>query len=152
MIKNLRFSFNPFKEGLNQVLGDLEKRIMEILWKKGEATIREILHSLPNDREPSYSTVITVTNRLAKKGLLERKKVKKTFFYRTLYSKDEFYGMVSRKVVEGVSSLSPYTTMVNLVDIVAKANPDKIEQLARLIEEKKRGGIALPSARNDAKG
>ncbi|HHT9125355.1 MAG TPA: BlaI/MecI/CopY family transcriptional regulator [Candidatus Brocadiia bacterium] len=137
MIKSLRFSFNPFKEGLNQVLGDLEKRIMEILWEKGESTIREILDSLPHGLAPSYSTVITVTNRLAKKGLLERKKVKKTFFYRPLYGKDEFYGLVSRKVVEGVSSLSPYTTMVNLVDIVAKANPDRMEQLARLIEEKK---------------
>jgi predicted transcriptional regulator len=137
MVKNLRFSFNPFKEGLNQVLGDLEKRIMEILWEKGESTIREILPSLPCDPEPSYSTVITVTNRLAKKGLLERKKVKKTYFYKPLYCKDEFYGLVSRKVVEGVSSLSPNTTMVNLVDIVAGANPDRIEQLAKLIEEKK---------------
>lgn len=142
MVKNLRFSFNPFKEGLNQVLGDLEKRIMEILWEKGESTIREILPFLPGEPEPSYSTIITVTNRLAKKGLLERKKVKKTFFYRPLYSKDEFYDLVSKKVVKGVSSLSPYTTMVNLVDIVAEANPDKIEQLAKLIEEKKlqRGG------------
>lgn len=142
MVKNLRFSFNPFKEGLNQVLGDLEKRIMEILWEKGESTIREILPFLPGEPEPSYSTIITVTNRLAKKGLLERKKVKKTFFYRPLYSKDEFYDLVSKKVVEGVSSLSPYTTMVNLVDIVAKTDPHRIEQLARLIEEKKlqRGG------------
>lgn len=142
MVKNLRFSFNPFKEGLNQVLGDLEKRIMEILWEKGESTIREILPFLPGEPEPSYSTIITVTNRLAKKGLLERKKVKKTFFYRPLYSKDEFYDLVSKKVVKGVSSLSPYTTMVNLVDIVAEANPDKMEQLAKLIEEKKlqRGG------------
>ncbi|HLG30635.1 MAG TPA: BlaI/MecI/CopY family transcriptional regulator [Candidatus Brocadiales bacterium] len=138
MIKNLRFSFNPFKEGLNQVLGDLEKKIIEILWEKGESTVREILDSLPHDIAPSYSTVITVTNRLAKKGLLGKKKVKKTFFYHTLYSKDEFYGLVSRKVVEGVSSLSPYTTMVNLVDIVAKTDPDRIEQLSRLIEEKKK--------------
>jgi len=68
MIKNLRFSFNPFKEGLNQVLGDLEKKIIEILWEKGESTVREILDSLPHDIAPSYSTVITVTNRLAKKG------------------------------------------------------------------------------------
>jgi predicted transcriptional regulator len=137
MVMDLKFSFNPFKKGLNQVLGDLEKGIMEILWEKGEATIREILPSLPRDPEPSYSTVITVTNRLEKKGLLERKKVKKAFFYKPLYSKDEFYGLVSRKVVEGVSSISPYTTMVNLVDIVAEADPDRIEQLAKLIEEKK---------------
>lgn len=137
MAKNLRFSFNPFKKGLNQVFGDLEMRIMEILWKRGESTVREILPSLPCNPTPSYSTVITVANRLAKKGLLERKKVKKTYFYNPLYSKDEFYGLVSKKVVEGVSSISPYTTMVNLVDIVAKANPDRIEQLSKLIEEKK---------------
>jgi BlaI family transcriptional regulator, penicillinase repressor len=137
MVKNLKFSFNPFKKGLNQVLGALEKSIMEILWERGESSIREILPSLPRDPEPSYSTVITVTNRLAKKGLLAREKVKRTFFYRPLYSRDEFYGLVSRKVVEGVSALSPYTAMVNLVDIVAGADPDRIEQLAKLIEEKK---------------
>ena len=37
MNKQLKFNFNPFKEGLNQVLGALEKDIMEVLWARGES-------------------------------------------------------------------------------------------------------------------
>ena len=64
---NLKFNFNPFKEGLNQVLGSLEKDIVEVLWDRGESSVKNILDIFSADRNVSYSTVITVTNRMVKK-------------------------------------------------------------------------------------
>src|SRR3989304_6081287 len=72
MNKQLKFHFNPFKEGLNQVLGALEKDIMEVLWNRGESSVKEILGAFSSGRDISYSTVITVTNRMVKKERLER--------------------------------------------------------------------------------
>ena len=39
-------SFKPHRNGLNQVLGDLEQEIMEALWKREEAIVRDVFLDL----------------------------------------------------------------------------------------------------------
>ncbi len=138
MNKQLKFHFNPFKEGLNQVLGTLEKDIMEVLWNRGESSVKEILDAFSSDRDISYSTVITVTNRMAKKGLLKKRKVGKAYFYKPTYDREQFYELISKKVVEGVSEFSFQSAMVHFVDYMAQADPDKIEYFSKLIESKRK--------------
>ena len=138
MNKQLKFNFNPFKEGLNQVLGVLEKDIMEVLWNRGESSVKEILDAFSSDRDISYSTVITVTNRMAKKGLLKKRKVGKAFFYRPVYNREQFFDVVSKKMIEGVSDFSFQSAMVHFVDYMAQVDPDKIEYFSKLIESKRK--------------
>ena len=137
MSKQLKFNFNPFKEGLNQVLGMLEKDIMEVLWNRGESSVSDILNSFPSDKNISYSTVITVTNRMAKKGLLKKRKVGKAYFYKPTYNKEQFFGLVSKKVVEGISEFSLQSAMVNFVDYMSQLDSNKIEYFSKLIESKR---------------
>ncbi|HHT9112785.1 MAG: BlaI/MecI/CopY family transcriptional regulator [Planctomycetes bacterium] len=138
MNKQLKFNFNPFKEGLNQVLGALEKNIMEVLWTRGESSVKEILDAFSSDRDISYSTVITVTNRMAKKGLLKKRKVGKAYFYKPIYDREQFYEFISKKVVEGVSEFSFQSAMVHFLDYMAQVDPDKIEYFSKLIESKRK--------------
>jgi predicted transcriptional regulator len=138
MHKQIKFHFNPFKEGLNQVLGALEKDIMEVLWTRGESSVKEILDAFSSDRDISYSTVITVTNRMAKKGLLKKRKVGKAYFYKPTYDREQFYEFISKKVVEGVSEFSFQSAMVHFVDYMAQVDPDKIEYFSKLIESKRK--------------
>ena len=138
MNKQLKFHFNPFKEGLNQVLGALEKDIMEVLWNRGVSSVKEILDVFSSDRDISYSTVITVTNRMAKKGLLKKRKVGKAYFYKPIYDREQFYEFISKKVVEGVSEFSFQSAMVHFVDYMAQVDPDKIEYFSKLIESKRK--------------
>ena len=55
-------------------LGDLERRVMDILWEEpeGERTVRSVADVLP---EYAYTTVATVLERLSQKGLVRRRKV-----------------------------------------------------------------------------
>ena len=137
MSKALKFNFNPFKEGLNHVLGTLEKDIMEVLWKRGESSVKDILDKFPADRNISYSAVITVTNRMTKKGLLKKRKMGKAYFYKPIYDKEQFFEMVSKKVVEGISGFSLKSAMVHFVDYMSQMDPDKIEYFSKLIESKR---------------
>ena len=138
MNKQLKFHFNPFKEGLNQVLGTLEKNVMEILWRRGESCVKDIIDIINYDRDISYSTVITVTNRMVKKGLLTRKKSGKTYFYKPVNTKEQFLEIVSKKVVEGVSGISLQTAMAHFIDYITQLEPEKIEYFSRLIESKRK--------------
>ncbi len=133
----LKFNFNPFKEGLNHVLGTLEKDIMEVMWKRGESSVKDILDTFPAGKNISYSAVITVTNRMTKKGLLQKRKVGKAYFYTPAYDKDQFCEIVSRKVVEGISGFSLQSAMVHFVDYMSQMEPEKIEYFSHLIESKK---------------
>jgi len=134
---NLKFNFNPFKEGLNQVLGSLEKDIVEVLWDRGESSVKNILDIFSADRNVSYSTVITVTNRMVKKCLLTKRKVGKAYLHKPAHNKEQFYELVSKKVVEGVSEFSFQTAIAHFVDYMAQIDPDKIEYFTKLIESKR---------------
>lgn len=137
MSKELKFNFNPFKQGLSHVLGTLEKDIMEVLWKRGESSVKDILDTFPVDRHISYSAVITVTNRMTKKGLLKKRKVGKAYFYTPVYDREQFFEIVSKKVVEGISGFSLQTAMVHFVDYMSQMDPEKIEYFSKLIESKR---------------
>ncbi|TVM00792.1 MAG: hypothetical protein CV087_12335 [Candidatus Brocadia sp. WS118] len=138
MSNELRFNFNPFKEGLNHVLGTLEKDIMEVLWKRGESSVKDILDAFPADKNISYSAVITVTNRMTQKGLLKKRKMGKAYLYNPIYDKERFFEIVSKKVVEGISGFSLKSAMVHFVDYMSQMDPEKIEYFSKLIESKRK--------------
>jgi len=57
-------------------LAKLELRIMETLWTRGKASIREIQEAFPEKDRPAYTTVQTTVYRLeAKKAVRRVKKV-----------------------------------------------------------------------------
>ena len=53
-------------------LSRLELQIMETLWKKGEASIREIQEAFPADERPAYTTIQTMVYRLEGKAAVRR--------------------------------------------------------------------------------
>jgi BlaI family transcriptional regulator, penicillinase repressor len=55
-------------------LSKAETRILEQYWKRGTASVREILESLPEDERVAYTTVQTLVYRLEEKGALRRVK------------------------------------------------------------------------------
>jgi predicted transcriptional regulator len=55
-----------------QKLSKLEYGIMEALWAKGEASIRELQESFPEKKRPAYTTVQTTLYRLEAKGSVKR--------------------------------------------------------------------------------
>ena len=56
----------------DQKLSRLEYGVMEALWTKGEASIRELQEAFPEKRRPAYTTVQTTLYRLEVKGSVKR--------------------------------------------------------------------------------
>ncbi|HWH57437.1 MAG TPA: BlaI/MecI/CopY family transcriptional regulator [Terriglobales bacterium] len=53
-------------------LSNRETQIMETLWTRGEASIREIQEAFPARNRPGYTTVQTMVYRLEAKGVVRR--------------------------------------------------------------------------------
>ncbi len=52
----------------------LEMELLEILWKLGSGSIREIQEAIPEEKRPEYTTVQTIIYRLEEKGAVARTK------------------------------------------------------------------------------
>ena len=59
-----KLATNP-GHGVEKLLGELEAAIMDILWARGQATVREVLDELSSTRSLAYTTVLTIMSRLA---------------------------------------------------------------------------------------
>jgi len=138
-MKRLTSSFKPHKAGLGRVLGDLEKSVMDVLWEMSEATGREVFEEIEKKKPVAFTTVLTVMDRLLKKGLIKRIKKGGLYVYKTTLSKDDFVKQVSEEVLQGILDISASSAAASFVDILYKTSPDEIERLSKLIEERKKG-------------
>jgi predicted transcriptional regulator len=70
-------------------LTKLELQIMETLWTRGEASIREIQEAFPEKKRPAYTTIQTTVYRLeGKKALRRLKKVGNFHIFEAAISRD----------------------------------------------------------------
>jgi predicted transcriptional regulator len=70
------------------ILGRLETSLMDILWTRGECSVRDVFEGL--DRPLAYTTVMTTLERLFKKGLLCRRKSGRAFLYAPRLTRPEW--------------------------------------------------------------
>lgn len=62
-------------------LGQLELDVMKILWDRGQETVVGVTEALAAQRGYARTTILTVIQRLSKKGFLKRAKVNGVFHY-----------------------------------------------------------------------
>ena len=83
-------------------LGPLELRVMEIVWSRERASVRDIVGVM--DATLAYTTVMTTLDRLYKKGFLDRLKQDRAFFYTPRVSRIEWERQRAGRVIEEVHS------------------------------------------------
>ena len=78
-----------YREGMNR-LGELERAIMEVLWLAPDPmTVRQVGDCL-TDRDLAHTTVMTVLDRLAKKGFVRRQRAGRAWRYRPAESREAY--------------------------------------------------------------
>jgi predicted transcriptional regulator len=71
-------------------LGDLERAIMEVLWQTSDPmTVRQVGEQL-TDRDLAHTTVMTVLDRLAKKGFVRRQRAGRAWLYRPAETREAY--------------------------------------------------------------
>ena len=74
-------------------LTSLELRIMEVVWKLGPCSVREIQEAFPAAKRPAYTTVQTVVYRLeTKKAVKIVKRISNANIFEAAISRDQAQG------------------------------------------------------------
>jgi len=81
-------------------LAPLELDCMNTLWPIGEATVREIRDALAPRRPRAYTTIMTIMDRLARKGIVERAKSGRAYVYRAKLSAEEARAQALAQVLD----------------------------------------------------
>jgi predicted transcriptional regulator len=81
-------------------LAPLELDCMNTLWPIGQATVREIRDGLAARRPRAYTTIMTIMDRLARKGVVERVKAGRAYLYRARLTADEARTQALGQVLE----------------------------------------------------
>jgi predicted transcriptional regulator len=78
----------------------LELECLKVLWALGEGNVRDVREALTRSRNLAYTTVMTILDRLTRKGGVERRKVGRAFVYSPLLSRDVLRRLAVRELVE----------------------------------------------------
>jgi len=129
--------FRPIQSSLRQ-LGPLEQRLLDGLWAKGSATVRELIeHSYS---ELAYTTVMTTLDRLFKKGLLTRSEEGRAFRYAPRFSLQELHREAAGQALRQLLDASPASSLPLsfLVEILGARDAQLLDDLQELVEHKRR--------------
>jgi len=78
----------------------LELQCLKALWQIGEGSVRDVRAVLNEHRNLAYTTVMTVLDRLVRRGAVTRRKSGRAFFYSPLVEKDAMRRLAVREIVE----------------------------------------------------
>lgn len=108
---------------------------MEEVWRRDEATVREVLQALNKGKKVrAYTTVMTIMVRLDSKGLLERQRKGRSFIYRPALGRDEYLqarakGQVDELVADyGDVALAHFSRQLDRLDPKRKAQLRKLAE------------------------
>ncbi len=78
----------------------LELLCLRTLWTMGEGTAKDVRQALAPSRPLAYTTVLTLLERLARKGKLTRRKTGRAFCYKPVEPRDVFRRAAIRELLE----------------------------------------------------
>jgi BlaI family transcriptional regulator, penicillinase repressor len=111
-------------------LGELERGILSIVWRLGEATAEQVRGDL--DRPLKDSTIRTVLRRLEEKGYLAHSLDNRTFVYRPAQSPQKVAARAVQRIVDWFCEGSVEELLVGMVDSKVLSQGE-LERLARRI-------------------
>ncbi len=106
-------------------LAPLELDCMNALWRLGEATVRDIHAALASTRPRAYTTIMTILDRLAQKGVVERQKAGRAWLYKPNLSAEQARAHAVARLVEGFFHGSTEALASHLSNLPAAAVPRK---------------------------
>jgi predicted transcriptional regulator len=89
------------KKTAREVPPPLELLCLKALWRLEEANVKAVQGVVGETRPLAYTTIMTVLERLLRKGKLARRKVGRSFVYKALASQEALRRAAVRELLDG---------------------------------------------------
>jgi BlaI family penicillinase repressor len=79
-----------------------ELEILQVMWKKGECSVREVHEELAKNKDAGYTTTLKLMQIMHEKGLVERDTTSKTHLYKALVTREQAQQSALDKILSTV--------------------------------------------------
>lgn len=117
-------------------LGDLQLRIMRVLWSAGPASVAEVRDRLGGD-PLAYTTVATMLRKMEDRGLVRHREHERRFIYQAAVTAQEVTRSMADDLVDRLFEGSLAETVSHLLQ-TREVSPQELARLERLIQERKK--------------
>src|SRR6476659_6406260 len=113
-----------------------ELEILQVLWAKGVASVREVHEELSKTKEAGYTTTLKLMQIMHEKGLVKRDDSVKTHIYQPAVSREKTQKHLLGKMINTLFGGSS-TQLVMQALGNHKASPAELEEIQKLIDNLK---------------
>lgn len=117
-------------------LGDLQLRIMRVLWESGPASVAEVKRQLGGNRL-AYTTVATMLRKMEDRGLLRHTREDRRFIYQPVVSAEEVTRSMAHDLVDRLFEGNLADTVAHLLE-TREVSRRELARLERLIQQRKK--------------
>lgn len=118
-------------------LGDLEIAVMEHLWCTGSADVKTTYETLQGGAPRSLNTVQSTLERLARKGLLSRRKHSRAYVYSPRLSREDLLLQTTSQIAESLGANNSNALLAAFLNLADQEDDDSLDRLQRLIDERR---------------
>lgn len=115
-------------------LTEAELRLMDVLWRKEAATVRDVVAALPGNEPLAYSTVLTTLRILERKGYVSHEKEGRAYVYQPVVGREDARRSVVRYMMSRFFNNSPEALMLNILENET-VDGDVLDRLKRMVDE-----------------
>jgi predicted transcriptional regulator len=114
-----------------------ELEILQILWKKVNASVREVHEELLLTKEAGYTTTLKLMQIMHEKGLVKRDDSIKTHIYQAAVSKEKTQKHLLNKMIDTVFGGSPGELVMQALGN-HKASAEELEEIQKILDNLKK--------------
>ncbi len=111
-----------------------ELEVLQIIWEHGPCTVREVMNLLSPKRPRAYTSVMSLMNVMAEKGMLKHKAEGKAFVYSEKVSRDKTQSRMLGDLLSRAFDGSASALVTHLLR-QAKPNSEELEEIHKTITE-----------------
>lgn len=113
-----------------------ELEILQVLWNKGTATVRDVHEELLKTKDAGYTTTLKLMQIMFEKGLVKRNDSSKTHIYQAIASKEKTQKHMLGKMIDTLFGGSP-TQLVMQALGNHKASKEELDAIQQMIDNLK---------------
>jgi len=117
-------------------LFETEWAILRVVWEKQPITAPDVQEALAGQKQWAYTTVKTLMDRMAKKGLLNSQKIRNLYLYSAAISKAEAMKSELKRTLKRAFN-GAFTPMVQFLVEHEQLSEEEYQYLEQLIQDRK---------------
>jgi len=116
-----------------------ELEILQTLWTRGLATVREVHEDLARTKDVGYTTTLKLMQIMHEKGLVKRDDSMRTHVYQAAVNKEKTQRHLLSKMIDSLFGGSPTQLVIQaLGDNNHKASREELERIQALLDSLKK--------------